>query len=450
MKKRILGTLGAAMAAMAVFVTPLHRAGAVEQNAAAGEDPAVLAEEIALGNIFLFPDEPAAASDVIPVDNPEPASEPAVTEARAKEEAQVRSGASDEAEAVFTMHQDETVQVLEQADGWCKVSYGIIEGYLPEDQLFVLTQEGYDGTVMKDGAVIRQAAEAEAAEVGKLYTGNGVRVMDYQNGCYKVSYKDAVGYVEAASLKLEGDFTAEAEVRYLKSGMSGEAVVRMQKELASRNYFTGEATGTFGDLTVKALKEFQTDAKVTASGEADAKTLELLYADNGIKKVIPTPTPKPTQTPSTGGSSNVPATQVKGKVQLVDWSIINRTIPRGYTGLQVIDVRTGISFNAKRKGGTVHMDTEPLTAADTAKLKQAYGGSWSWARRPVWVVYNGNYYAASMNGMPHADSTISDNNFPGHICIHFLNSETHAEPGIPQKVDPAHQACVQEAFNAGK
>ena len=181
MKKRILGTLGAAVAAMAVFVTPLHRAGAVEQNAAAGEDPAVLAEEIALGNIFLFPDEPAAASDVIPVDNPEPASEPAVTEARAKEEAQVRSGASDEAEAVFTMHQDETVQVLEQADGWCKVSYGIIEGYLPEDQLFVLTQEGYDGTVMKDGAVIRQAAEAEAAEVGKLYTGNGVRVMDYQN-----------------------------------------------------------------------------------------------------------------------------------------------------------------------------------------------------------------------------------------------------------------------------
>lgn len=53
----------------------------MEQNAAAGEDPAVLAEEIALGNIFLFPDEPAAASDVIPVDNPEPASEPAVTEA---------------------------------------------------------------------------------------------------------------------------------------------------------------------------------------------------------------------------------------------------------------------------------------------------------------------------------------------------------------------------------
>ena len=65
MKKRILGTLGAAMAAMAVFVTPLHRAGAVEQNAAAGEDPAVLAEEIALGNIFLFPDEPAAASDAV-------------------------------------------------------------------------------------------------------------------------------------------------------------------------------------------------------------------------------------------------------------------------------------------------------------------------------------------------------------------------------------------------
>lgn len=447
MKKRILGAMGAAIAAMTIFVMPLHFAGATEPDVNTGEDASLLAEEIALGNIFLFPDEPVAASDVIPVDNVQPAEEPAATEARAKEEAEVRAAANDEAEAVFTMHQDETVQILERADGWCKVSYGIIEGYLPESQLFVLTQEGYDGTVLKDGAVIREAAEAGAAELGKLYTGNGVRIVDYQNGCYKVSYGDTAGYVEAASLHLDGDFTAEAEVRYLKSGMSGEAVVKMQKELASRNYFTGEATGIFGDLTVKALKEFQADAKVTASGEADSKTLELLYADNGIKKVIPTPTP--TQKPSTGGS-DVPAIQVKGKVQLVDWSIINRTIPRGYTGLQVIDVRTGISFNAKRKGGTVHMDTEPLTASDTAKLKQAYGGSWSWARRPVWVVYNGNYYAASMNGMPHADSTISDNNFSGHICIHFLNSQTHAEPGIAQKVDPAHQACVQEAFNAGK
>ena len=57
---------------------------------------------------------------------------------------------------------------------------------------------------------------------------------------------------------------------------------------------------------------------------------------------------------------------------------------------------------------------------------------------------NGVTLAASINGMPHGGGSIADNNFEGHICIHFLNSRTHGT----DNVDPDHQNAVGEA--AGK
>lgn len=47
-----------------------------------------------------------------------------------------------------------------------------------------------------------------------------------------------------------------------------------------------------------------------------------------------------------------------------------------------------------------------------------------------------------MNGMPHEDDTISDNDFDGHFCIHFTGSKTHGT----QRVDEDHQSCVQTAL----
>ena len=60
-------------------------------------------------------------------------------------------------------------------------------------------------------------------------------------------------------------------------------------------------------------------------------------------------------------------------------------------------------------------------------MKSIYGGSWSWDRRAILVKYDGHVYAASMNGMPHEDDTISDNDFDGHFCIHFTGSKTHGQ-----------------------
>lgn len=73
-----------------------------------------------------------------------------------------------------------------------------------------------------------------------------------------------------------------------------------------------------------------------------------------------------------------------------------------------------------------------------------YGGNWSWERKAVVVKIGDRRVAASMNGMPHGNSDITGNNFPGHFCLHFLGSALH-KTGSP---DPNHQAMVLKAAGA--
>jgi len=121
---------------------------------------------------------------------------------------------------------------------------------------------------------------------------------------------------------------------------------------------------------------------------------------------------------------------------LIPWNIVKNI----YTDKAVvIDVVTGLSFNVKRLGGYNHADSEPLTVQDTEIMKKIYGGKWSWDRRSIIVVTNGYRIAASMNGKPHGSQRITNNNFNGHFCIHFLESKTHNNNN---KIDPLHQQKV--------
>ncbi len=119
---------------------------------------------------------------------------------------------------------------------------------------------------------------------------------------------------------------------------------------------------------------------------------------------------------------------------------VQQLYPREATAT-VTDVATGLTFQVKRRGGSNHADSEPLTAEDTATLREIYGGSWSWTPRAIIVSVNGRDIAASMNGKPHGGQNIQDNNFPGHICIHFKNSRSHNT----NSVSPEHQSRVKEA-----
>jgi uncharacterized protein YgiM (DUF1202 family) len=158
----------------------------------------------------------------------------------------------------------------------------------------------------------------------------------------------------------------------------------------------------------------------------------------------PTPTPKPTASPT---PTPVAQPASNKKVKEADWWTSGiQDIYARETVATVTDVMTGISWHEKRVGGTNHADVRPVTAEDTANFKRAMGGEWSWDRRAIWVTIGGGTYAASMNGMPHGVNPNAGNDFPGHHCIHFTNSRTHAG----NRLDALHQAAIKQALAAAK
>lgn len=203
------------------------------------------------------------------------------------------------------------------------------------------------------------------------------------------------------------------------TGTAGPATKqRLQSLLKNQTYIVQP-----GDTLYKIGKRFGTTTAALTS--LNQLTSAMIYP--GQKLLI--------------NSASVPVSRGTGKTEMADWwTVAGKVFARGDVAL-VTDVATGISFKVLRSGGTNHADVQPLTAADTAKMKQAYGGSWSWSRRAIIVTIDGRRLAASQNGMPHGNGHISNNNFPGHFCIHFLNSRTHGT----NRVDAAHQAAVKRA-----
>lgn len=216
----------------------------------------------------------------------------------------------------------------------------------------------------------------------------------------------------------------------LKIGSKGEDVKKVQTKLNELGFDCGKVDGVFGSKTDKAVKAFQKANKLTVDGIIGIKTQSKLFPSQKTELTTPDVEKEAKE---------------KQSAVVMDWwtSDIQKIFAKNVKA-KITDVRTGISWNEIRKAGKNHADCQPCTAADTAKMKRACGGGWSWKRRPIWVTINGVNYAASMNCQPHGGSSISGNNFPGHHCIHMKNSRTHAT----NRVDENHQKCVEEAAKA--
>lgn len=231
------------------------------------------------------------------------------------------------------------------------------------------------------------------------------------------------------NLSLEGQ-----ELEVLKDGSFGDSVLLLQMRLRALGYFSYKVTGQYGRVTVNAVKAFQAEHKLKVDGVAGFETLSLMYSNLAKRGSVnrtastPTPTPKPVAKPSPG--------------TLIEWSKA-KSLLKVHSTATLIDFQTGYSWKIWRLGGDNHMDVEPYSAKDTATFKQAVG-HWSWSRRPALLKIGSRTYACSINSMPHSPMRINNNNYPGHHCVHFLNSRTH---GTNSK-DPDHQRCVQIA--AGK
>ena len=126
----------------------------------------------------------------------------------------------------------------------------------------------------------------------------------------------------------------------------------------------------------------------------------------------------------------------------MDWFKGGNSLVRRGGYATIYDIDTGITLRIKRKGGTNHMDVEPSTSSDTAKLRRIAGGTFSWKSHAVVLIVKGRYIAAGINTMPHGDQTIKDNDFPGQFCLHTTNSRTHET----DRVNPDHQASIEKVM----
>lgn len=219
-----------------------------------------------------------------------------------------------------------------------------------------------------------------------------------------------------------------------KEGDSGTNVTKLQQALELLGYYSGDIDGDYGAKTISAVTRFQRNRGMNQDGIAGASTIRVLFGT----------TASASSSSSSSSSSSDSSSSESYKTITLDWFAddVSSLFPKK-SHYVIKDVRTGKTFNAVRWSGVNHMDTEPATAEDTAIMKKIYGGTWSWDRRPILILFKGKVYAASMNGMPHGTSTIN-NDFGGHFCIHFRNSKTHGT----DRVDPDHQKCVTTASKA--
>lgn len=153
--------------------------------------------------------------------------------------------------------------------------------------------------------------------------------------------------------------------------------------------------------------------------------------------------------------------------ELLDWfSEAQYVIPIN-TDFTIVDFETKKSFKARRTVGSGHADCEPLTANDTAIMKEIWGGNFNWNKRSILVISQGRKLAASMSGMLHAGNEgapggewtswrsdnygagtnydyVKGNNAHGHFDLYFYNSIGHKN-GV---INEGHQSNIRKS--AGK
>ena len=229
----------------------------------------------------------------------------------------------------------------------------------------------------------------------------------------------------------------EASYNTLKTGSTGDAVKNLVTELKNQGYYKGSVTSKYTTSVADAVKAFQKANGLTVDGIAGAATQHKLF-----------------NTVPVGYANLENLTMTLYPAEKIDWYTggINELWATG-SNYKVYDVKTGIVWWAHRWAGGSHVDAEPLTAADTARLCRCYGVSNSqqiadknlYQRRPLLVTIGSRTFACSLYGVPHnypEGDTISDNDFKGQLCIHFTNSKTHSS----KKVDSGHEQAIQYAW----
>lgn len=237
----------------------------------------------------------------------------------------------------------------------------------------------------------------------------------------------------------------------------GDSVIIPKGAVSGGNTSSGGSTSSSPSITYKTYTVKSGDTLWNIAISQGIPYSELLetngltessYIYTGMKLTIPV--------------HNIPVKDAPyGYGELLDWFTEAQYVIPINTDFKIVDLATGKSFNARRTVGSGHADCEPLTASDTAIMKEIWGGTFNWNKRSVLVKYNGRTIAASMSGMLHAGNEnapggewtswrsddygagpnydyVKGNNAHGHFDLYFYNSIGHSSP----TTNKTHQANI--------
>lgn len=228
----------------------------------------------------------------------------------------------------------------------------------------------------------------------------------------------------------------------LRVGAVSDAVRDMQNRLITLGYLeNGEADGKFGVKTSLALIEFQKANGLSADGVAGVKTFAKLNSVSAITAGSTGSSTSSGTTTTTTAAAPTVTTISASQVRYANWYSEVKARCRLFPNATIYDFTTGISWQVNIFSMGAHADAEPLTARDTAEMNRAFGGKTTWTPKAVWVVLSdGTVYMASTHNTPHDTYHIRDNNFDGHICIHFPRTQAQVEKIGPYAT--SHQKAI--------
>lgn len=292
-----------------------------------------------------------------------------------------------------------------------------------------------------NAATIFSAARLDSSAVDYLKAGTGVTVTGKNGDWYKVITPKGNGYIYYTVISVNQDISGTQPASQY---FNGNIPVDTAKDTVTHIQYTVKK----GDYIWAVAEKFGIpDYELMAANNFSSSTV--LYIGQVIKVPV----------------HNIPVKEtIPGYGEVLDWSAEGQYLfPIGKTG-KFTDIATGKSFMAKRTLGASHADTEVLTAGDAAKMKEIFGGSWTWSKRPFILEVDGRKFAVSVSGMPHAGvdglpflqnvsnrsdnwgygpnyDSIAGNGMNGHFDVYFLNCLRHND----NKTDPGHQYSVMAA-----
>ena len=358
---------------------------------------------------------------------------------------------------------------------WYKISYTVggysSTGYIRSDMAYVLTKteaEDYlagnvsgGGEVVVNGYVkitgdgvrLRMQPSTDAdvyrsADKGEIFayirtttdaagkTWYGLKIGYWVYGDYVTTN---VSDEEIAGSGSSGSGSGSSGYRTLKQGMEGDDVRNLQQALRQLGYYGSQysISGSYGLWTAEAVRQFQLANGLDADAIAGPKTQAAIYAAL-----------------NNSATTNPDHTLDGTTYYNVDYFTYRDAIVKAWgsqTGT-IYDIQSGKQWNVKHLYHGNHFDVEPMTAADTAVMCQAYGVSSAdkipYHRRAVLLTIGNQTFCASMYGVGHGDDTLPNNNYSGQFCIHLKGSHLNGgDSGSSYDEDKDHQAAVQKAYD---